>query len=413
MKKYLERLFLLLFVFYYTYPQALDTFGFSFIVLPGILGLGLYAYHRFPFKEVVYLILAYSVYALIVFITSYINMFDESFLFSYTKSQTAWLFSAYLIIFFLFRIHKNPTSTTVASYLMSAVLIQCICTVLIYMSPTAKEFLTSLELQVELTDAVRDEVGDSRLVGYGIGFFGAGFIAGYGLIFTMFVITQANKLKKKAVLFLCLIYVFIFYIGILSARTTVIGAAFSIILLLLFYIRDYKKLKSKMSVALISFTFLLIIGSSVVYAYFPSMTDWAFELFTNFTEKGTLETKSSDGIGWMFVFPEDFHTFIFGSGSFLFTGSDVGYTRMAFYTGVVGMVVYYSLGMIIALLAFTKDWYTNTLLTLIVLFGLVINVKGFTDMHSVLFLFFMYFMYYKYYVYRPKLYKQRSEIKNL
>lgn len=411
MKVYLERFLLLLIFFYYIYPQALNTFGSSFIILPGILGLGLYAYHKFPFKEVIYLVLAYLSFAFIVFITSYINMVNEVFLFGYTKSQIAWFFSAYLIMFLLFKIHKNPSSITIASYITSAVILQCICTVLMNFNPSVKEFLTALELQAEVTESLRDEVEGTRLVGYGIGFFGAGFIAGYGLIFTMFIITQA-KLKKKGVLLLSMLYVFIFYIGVLSARTTIVGAAMSIVLLLIFYFRDYKKLKRRMSIMLISFVLLIILGSSIIYAYFPSMTSWAFELFTNLSQKGTLETKSSSGLEEMFYFPEDFHTLMFGTSNMGFWGNDVGYTRVVFYCGIIGMIVFYSYAMIIALISFTKDWSTNILLTIIVIYGLALNVKGFTDMHSILYLFFMFFMYYKYYIYRPKLYKQYLELKS-
>lgn len=410
MKAYIERLILLLIVFYYIYPQALNTFGSSFIILPGILGLGLYIYHRFPFKEVIYLLTAYLTFVFVVFITSYVNMVDDTFIFAYSKSQAAWFFSAYLITFLLFKFHKTPTPVTVASYIMCAVLLQCICTVLIYASPEAKDFLTSLELQVELTEAIRDEVEGTRLVGYGIGFFGAGFIAGYGLIFTMFVITQ-TKLKKKQLLFLCLIYVFIFYIGVLSARTTIVGCSVSIVLLLILYFKNYRQLKSKVSIMLVSFVLLVIIGSSIIYAYFPSMTSWAFELFTNFTNKGTLETKSSDGIKGMFIFPDDFHTFIFGNNNMNFFGSDVGYTRMAFYCGVIGLVLFYSYALIIALLSFSKDKNTNILLLLIVIYGLALNIKGLTDMHSILYLFFMFFMFYKYYIYRPKIYRQNLELR--
>lgn len=398
---------LLLLVFHYLYPQALGVFGSSFIFLSGIVGIGLYTFHRFPFKEVVYIAIAYSVMYFLLFSSEFLNMNPEPMFFSYTRTQLAWLFSAYLIIFLIFKIHKNPTTTTIAGYILSAVLLQCILTVLMASNESIEEFLFSLETQVDVTQKMKD-MSEYRLIGHGVAFFGAGVAAGLGLICCTFYILKHNFSPSKTVLFTA-IYVFIFYIGLFSARTVVVGAAISLGLFIIFSIINYKTNKRTLYTFIFSAIIIFIIGYSLCLIYFPNKADWALELFTNYFEKGKLRTSSSDALEYMFILPEDFNTLLYGRGSLAFFGNDIGYIRMIHYGGIIGTVAFYLFGLVVIFLSWSKDKMTNILLIMIYIYVLLINIKGLTELNSTFYLFFFFFMFHKYYKFRPRVRVQKMK----
>mgnify|MGYP003623578718 FL=1 len=87
-----------------------------------------------------------------------------------------------------------------------------------------------------------------------------------------------------------------------------------------------------------------------------------------------------------------------------FFGSDVGYTRLFFYAGLFGTMMFFIYSMIIAKLSFTKDWSVNIVSITIIAYVMVLNIKGLIDQNPALYVIFFYFMFYKYYIYMPKLY---------
>ncbi|WP_163355406.1 hypothetical protein [Dysgonomonas sp. 25] len=329
---------------------------------------------------------------------------------SWLRSHAAWFFSAYLIVFFIFKLHKNISVSTVASYLVAAIILQGICTLLIAYVPFIKDILTSLELDVAGWDSIREENENQRLIGYGMGFFGAGYMYGYGLIFTIYIMARAKIRNKKTMFFLAIVYAFIFYVGIFTARTVVIGAAVSVAMMGIFYIKDYRRVKRRGFQFIIYFAFLAIIGYSAMYAYFPHMADWAFELFINLSQ-GEVKTNSSDGLEHMFSqFPsEDMQTLFFGTSSLGFFGNDVGFIRLIYHSGLFGLIAFYGVSVATVYGSISKDWHTNLMLILLVIYEWVVNIKGLADMHSVLFVFFFFFMFYKYYKFQPMLYAQHLE----
>jgi hypothetical protein len=395
----------LLLTFYHIYPQALDVMGSSFILFSGLVGLAVYAYHHFPFKEVVYILAATFIVFLVFYTSTWINGEVDDFYVSYVKSRLAWFFSAYLIILLIFKVHKKPTLNTVLLYIVGAIALQSLFAFLMYISEPIENFLFSLQMQVDYTKEIMDEAGSQRLMGYGIGFFGAGAISGIGLVILSYLFMRL-RLNTKEFLLLAGVYVFIFYIGLFMARTTVIGMAVGFGVIAVLYIWDNRSERKQAKTFIISSIFLMIAGYIFAMFYFSSFSDWAFELFTNFFEHGKLETKSSNGLAEMFKIPEEVSVLIIGTGSSAFTGSDVGYTRLLFYTGIFGVLAFFLYQMYIIKLSLTKDWGVNIISIALFIYTLVLNLKGFIDLNLVLYIIFFYFMFYKYYVYYPRLYRQ-------
>jgi hypothetical protein len=390
-------------IFYYCYPQALSVTGRSSIFLLGILGLALYVYHGFPFKEVIGMILGIGIMLFSFFFSSWVNMVDDPYNIGYPRSQVAWLFGAYLVAFLIFKVHKKPTFNTLLLYIAAAIGLQALAAFAMYMNEGIRDFLFSIQLQEELNAALVEEGASQRLMGYGIGFFGAGAISGVALIAISYLLMRL-KLKTKEFLLLAALYAFIFYIGLFMARTTVVGMAVGLALISVLFIWDNRAQKKQLKNFAIASVFLMAGGYAFATFYFPQFSDWAFELFNNFLRTGKLQTKSSSGLEEMFIFPQDLHTLLYGRGRMEFHGTDVGYSRMLFWTGVPGTIIYYGVQFFFARMCFTKDWATNTFVIAIFIYSLALNVKGWIDLNCFLFLVFFYFMFYKYYVYMPKQY---------
>jgi len=404
MKNFLGALILLLLVFYYLFPQAISFFGFSFIFTSAALGLGLYIYNGMPFSESIRILLAYIPFTLMCFISGYFNNFTDSYLYDNTKSQIAWVFSAYLIIYIFFWIHPNGSFTTLLYYLIAAILSQCVIAVAMYQNPAVNDFFSSLQIIDTLKQAKLDETEGQRLVGYGIAFFGAGIAAGAGLIFTAYVVMK-NKYNLVMQIVWGAIYISIFYIGLLMARTAMVGLAASLILMVILLFLGKNKGRSQLIKFLASSLVFASIGYTLCYLYFPEFSDWAFEAFINYSETGEFSTSSSDSLEYMFLLPTDINTWLFGKGWMAFWGSDVGFTRLLFYVGLPGTIAFFYYQFALAKMAFTKDLGQCVFLLTLIAFVLALNVKGLADLNMFMYLFVFYFLHYRYYIYTPQLYR--------
>ena len=101
---------------------------------------------------------------------------------------------------------------------------------------------------------------------------------------------------------------------------------------------------------------------------------------------------------------------VFGRGYMAFWGSDVGYSRLIFYVGVPGTVLFFLYQFFIIKLGFTKDWGVNIFAVTMVLYTIALNFKGWIDLNFILYGIFFFFMFYKYYVYYPKIFKKKESV---
>lgn len=397
----------LILMFYFIYPQALDIRGSSFVAPAGIIGLGVYAYHRFPFREVVTALAGLFALFFVYYSLTWINKAPDGYTIGYFRTQVAWFFVAYLVVFSIFKVHRKPTFNTFLLYIVGAITLQSVIAFLMYLNDGIHDFFFSFQMQGEYTEEIMEEAGSQRLMGYGIGFFGAGALSGIGLIAASYLLIRM-RLKTKGFVLLVACYVFMFYIGLFMARTTVVGMAIGVALMAFLYLKDNKSVKKQAKKFIVVSFLLMIAGYTFAMFYFSSFSTWAFELFTNFFEHGRLETKSSNGLEEMLIFPEDLRTIVFGRGDMGFWGSDVGYSRLFFYVGIPGTILFFLYQMFIIKLSSTKDWGVNIFALTIFVYTMALNFKGWIDLNFMIYGIFFFFMFYKYYVYYPKIYQQRE-----
>ncbi|MDU1891575.1 MAG: hypothetical protein E6767_12885 [Dysgonomonas sp.] len=408
LKKIIPLFLPLIIAFYYIYPQALGIRGSSFVLLSGVIGLALYIYHGFPFKEIINLFAGLGIMYFWAYTCGWMNGVGDPYTFGYVKTQIAYIFSSYLVIFLIFRFHKSPTYNTMLLYIAAVIFLQAIITFIMNRNEAVMDFLGALQMQELYTEEIMEEGASQRLMGYGISFFGAGAVSGVGLV-TLSYLLMRMKLDNKSFIALVVMYVFTFYIGLFMARTTVVGLGMGLMLIAVLFLWDRRSVKSQAKTFVIASGFLMVGGYIFAMFYFPHFSDWAFELFRNFVDTGTLNTHSSAGLEQMFLLPEDLHTWVWGKGQMVFWGSDVGYSRMLFWVGLPGTIIFYGYQLYIIKLSLTKDWGVNMFGLTILIYTLALNIKGWIDLTQILYLIFFYFLFYKYYVYYPQSYAKARE----
>lgn len=405
MKKIIGSILLLVCFFYTLYPQALDFRGSSIVSLTGIIGLIFFLIRGEFFGDVVSILKAYMPFVIFAIVAALVSGFYDPYLYSYSRSQIGWLFTAYLVTFLFFKVFPKGTLNQYLMFIVGAIGLQCVATVLMHENPAINDFLTSLAMQTDLEELKRQQTEGARLLGYGVAFFGAGLICGLALILITYILMS----KRMGFIKLCLLgilYSFIFYVGLLSARTTVIGLAASLILLIILMFKGnigsgqgYKF----MGIGLI----FIIIGYTLCFIYFPEYTDWAFELFNNYEESGELRTASSDSIQYMFILPPTVEMWLFGRGSMYFWGSDVGYSRLLFYFGLPGTIAFFYYPYAMSKMCFSKDKLFNITLIVLFIYNLALNVKGLSDLNIYIYLITFFFIFKRYYVYQEYLKHQQ------
>jgi len=404
MKKIILIILLLVLVFYHIFPQALPLFGFTFIVASGAIGLILYSAHRYPYGEVISIALPFFLLFGWTLFCMLINGGGDSYIMDISKSQVAWLFSAYFVIQIFFLVHPKGGLDKLLYYIIAAIVLQCVIAVAMFQDESIANFFNSIQKLDAVALAKRAETEGRRLLGYGTAFFGAGIVCGIAMIFLIYII-MTKKLNMFQLLLAAFLYSGIFYVGLLMARTTMVGGAASLILaIILMFTRNTHK--NQFFTYLLFSIILISLGYSLCYVYFPEFADWAFEAFINYQETGEFRTKSSDGItAGMFAVPSDIFTWLFGTGRGHFMGVDVGYTRLLFWFGLPGTIIFFYFLYVSMKFAFTKNKAFNLTLITLFAYNMALNIKGYSELNYICFLITFYFLYYKYYIYTPYLYR--------
>ncbi|MDH6353916.1 hypothetical protein M2132_000236 [Dysgonomonas sp. PH5-45] len=407
MKKFFGIIVLTVLMFYHIYPAAIGMFGFSFIFTSGGLGIALYIYNRTPFPEIAKVFMSYLFLTFFCFFTAYMNSYYDPYWIDTTKSQVAWFFSAYLVVYSFNAVHKGGSIHKLFYYFIAAVCIQGAISLLMYWIPPVASFFNSIQLLDIEAEIKRDDTEGARLLGYGTAFFGAGIIYGIALILVVYIImTKTMNLRQR--IFCAVVYAYIFFVGLLTARTVMVGAGGSLVLLIiLFLLNRNKGVSAGQALSFIGISVVLVgIGQTLVYLYFPEFAEWAFEAFLNYQETGSFSTRSSDSLEYMFILPKTMAIWLYGNGHMLFWGSDVGYTRLLIYFGVPGTFAFFFYQFMIMKLSFTRNKALNLTLITLFAYNMALNVKGLSDLNSTTYLILLYILNYKYFVYLPQTYQQ-------
>lgn len=224
----------------------------------------------------------------------------------------------------------------------------------------------------------------SRAIGFGIGsFFSGGILCGLGaILFTYLVKISYLKPAKGGILTILSII-----LGMFIARTSMFG-----LLGLLMFVNvngsDWNKALKIIISAVVTLGFLYL-----VYLQFFAKSlslDWAFELFINFFQNDDISTKSTTALKSMWIFPDNLKTWIVGDGLFFdkrgnyYMHTDVGYLRIIFDIGLLGMIVFFANQAYLVYAMWKLSGRNASVLKLgivLSIYILILNIKGFAELN--------------------------------
>lgn len=196
----------------------------------------------------------------------------------------------------------------------------------------------------------RNDLINVRVIGLGNAFFGAGFNYAVDLfVLALMPYVPGSKIYARRWFYWILVVV-ILTIGILSARTFLIGV-FCVLLFIL-----YNERKHLLRLFGGSVKIFLILGVAVPLIYFilkkyvenlELIVNWAFEMFINFSSGEGLETSSTSKMFEMYVFPDSGGTWWLGDGKMenpdgsYYMYTDIGFIRLIFFWGLPATLLFY------------------------------------------------------------------------
>lgn len=299
-----------------------------------------------------------------------------------------YAFSAIMVVDLIKKATVRFSVYTVLEWMVYAAVVQASLSLVLFLNPDLMNLWLGAVRQSEVAESIAQGSASFRLMAiaktqyasmavmYGIALFSAIALAFSG---------KSNFYKKRKILYfgsLLLICV----AGVLSART------FFLILFLAFFYFCYLLWKRK---GVSSILYIVATVGVTVCLFFAGLSTlensakygktyrWAFEWYINLSRTGKLETSSTDDLQNMYIFPDNFRTWLIGDGRLyldngaFYMGTDAGYVRNLFYWGLLGTFVYYLIQYIYYRLvrSATSDKAVRRLLTVLVVWLFIYNVK--------------------------------------
>lgn len=400
---------------------SLFFFPISFEFLPSVnskkgmavLGLVLLVYsfakNRMPksYKDIIILIILAVLISLSgLFSIVYNGTSDNSYSF-YLGSMAVWLSAAYVVVFAIRMIHGYISVTLMCNYLIAVCVGQCITALMIEYIPSFSSFVLKWVSGIGTKSGLRGLEGE-RLFGIGAALDIAGTRFSAILIMISCIITRYKAILSDKTFFIYILSgIFVFVVGNMISRTTVVGAIIAIAYWMVFSFRFH--LSEKMFSRFFLFS-LLLLGCMGVCVYFYNNNDtfyrffnFGFEGFFNLFAEGEWRTDSNDKLFTMFRFPDNVKTWVIGDGYFnnprsdeyyvgymwkgFYMGTDVGYLRFIYYFGLIGLILY-SIYMIVAgKICMDRFKGYNALFAILTALNFIIWFKVSTDIFLVFALF--------------------------
>lgn len=387
--------FVLLFSFIYQINYVFLPFNVPFVL--GLIGLPLYIYNSSAIrngdsKYVRDILLALLPVAIVAFLSIAGNHSSDFYFVKWAIINTLYFFGAYFLFLLLKHSFRNFTFGRLVDLLVLCAVVQLSLSLVMYFSPGVKGVLQPLIHESEIAKEAMERAA-TRMVGFGTHFFLSGTVHAFILIMIAFSFTQRKVSLFKSVV-LILSFIFISIVGTVMARTTLIGVLLAILIVSL--MRKGKKYFIPVLVVstIICGMSLLFLGS--ISEEMDVLFNFGFESFINFQQTGSFATDSIDGMFRMYKFPTTWETWLWGdaryeAGKGYYMNTDIGFCRLIFYFGVIGLIAYMYFEYYILRKIFPPRKYGNIIWSVLFCFVLVINGKGTFDIfpYACLFVFFV------------------------
>ena len=363
----------------------------------GLIGLPLYIHNsgvirNSDSKYVKDLLLALLPVAIVAFLSIVGNHSSDFYFVKWTIINALYFFGAYFLFQLLKHSFRNFTVGRLVDLLVVCAVVQLSLSLIMYFSPGVKDVLHPLIHESEIAKEAMERAA-TRMVGFGTHFFLSGTTHAFILIMIAFSLTLRKVSLFKSVVMM-LSFIFIAVVGSIMARTTLVGVLFAIVIVLL------RRRGKRYFISGLVLSTIIISGASVSFIDLigddmEQLFNFGFEAFVNFQDTGLFSTDSTDGMFRMYKFPTTWETWLWGdaryeAGRGYYMNTDIGFCRLIFYFGVIGLITYMYFEYYILKKIFPPRKYGNIIWSVLFCFVLVINGKGTFDIfpYACLFVFF-------------------------
>lgn len=406
-KIYTVILYIILFFYIYSIEFNGVPLGLGTRVFIGFLGFIYFSIHlflkniNFKFQKDYILIISTLFFISVISTISVLlnKTYDIEFTIKYPISIFIILFASYFVKKMIQLKFKEVEIQHIINLIINVVIIQILIAILMFSIPPFRDFLNSIQINSHYEKTVLQESQNFRLNGFGSRFFGAGILNGFALI----LIASLLKFHKQEtkVLRLSLSYLFIFAFGMMMARTTIIGALLSLILLILpkksislSQIKKHIKFSFYITILPISFILIIIIFFPGIKQNLTNIFKYGFEMFFNYFSSNSFESESTNKMMEMYIWPTSLKTYIIGDGLFTdqitkkyYMDTDIGYLRLIYYFGVIGMMSYFAFQSVLINSIYKLNRGYKYTFIIIFIYLIILNFKGFTDCFYICILF--------------------------
>lgn len=400
---------------------SLFIFPIEFVFLPGInskmilavcgviayLAHCIYKHTQVVRKEYIILfILAFLVSFLSIVSVLYNDTSDFTYA-SYLVSFVVWISAAYGVVSII-RVNDGLiTISRLCYYLIAVAVLQCVLAIMLDLLPAFRNAVNKVVVGFgSMYSAGTGLSKAGRLYGIGAALDVAGTRFAPILAILFICILKLFDKKEKALLYvMTILWAFVFVVGSMISRTTIIGVIVGVMVLLLFRGRQ------KMAFCrYLLFAGLVFFGiASILYlksGFFHENVRFAFEGFFNFFERGEWTTNSTEELQNMYKLPDTIKTLIIGDGYFnepyytdpyysgaahrwgiFYMGTDVGYLRFIYYFGILGLVAFMAYFVYAAVLCCTRFPDYKWVFIILLLCNFIIWFKVATDIFCLFALF--------------------------
>jgi hypothetical protein len=302
---------------------------------------------------------------------------------TYFVKMSVWFAGAYFVVKAITWGHGRISIQLIFHYLALLCAVQCLFALLIDNVPSIENWI-----RTTIADNYEFIAKNKRLYGIGASYDTAGIRFSVALIGLMYL--MINKLNNKYLFYYMILWAFIVVIGSSMSRTTSIGAILSLCYLLLGkssmgLLISHKAMRYFIGIS----TFAVIAIFISIYCYnnipsFKEYVDFGFENFFNYSKTGEFTSSSTNNLKKMFILPDNIKTWVIGDGLFdvpggFYMSTDVGYLRLIFYSGLLGLLSFSSL-FIYCTIVLIKRWpHLKTLFIILLVWQAIVWVKISTD----------------------------------
>jgi len=389
------KLLVVFLLFSFIYEIHFAYFPLNFPVVFGLLSLFCYAFNKGLRNKcrsygwnITSLISIFIPVLQIAFISIVINQSWDFYFIRWYIFFVLKIFACMSIMYLAKKYYSDLHYVTLVKIFFCCAVIQISLSLLMWVVPGIKEILYSTLTVSDIGDEALERTFGLRMNGYGTNFFGSGVVHGFILFVIPLLAQQRLKIVHSTIGML--LYALIFVISMMIARTTIIGFAMGLFLLI--FIKKPKlntlNLITYLCVSALVGIVILDSLSPQFLENFEYVITFGFEMFINYFNGDGLTTSSiSNSMVNMYVFPDNISTWLFGDGlwetsrGYYYKGTDIGLCRMLFYFGIIGLIIF----LFCYLKLFKAIRKRNTglplrCLQLLFVYLVVLQFKGFVDL---------------------------------